>query len=266
MIVPARLAELQTWMLEMVAAREAAQALPIDRVLPSSNQSAAERLAIYRHGYLARLLACLRESFPVLAAALGKEAFDSFADEYVQRFPPNSYTLNDLADNFADHLAATRPGDVPFPGWPDFLIELARLEHAIEQTFDGPGLEGMPPLQVSDLASQSPDALQTLRLEPAPCLRLLDIRFPLDDYYTAVKRGESPAWPQPTDSYLAITRCDYVVRRVPLEPAEFRLLAGLVSGQTLGDSLRNSGEISPAQLAEWFAAWGRLRFFCRAET
>lgn len=256
---PARLAELQAWMMRAIAAGEAGD----DWVLPSQQQSAGERLGVYHHAYLARLQDCLREQFPVLTAALGREAFDQFAAEYVQRHPPASYTLNHLADRFVEHLQSTRPLDVPSPGWPDFLIDLARLERTVDEVFDGPGVENLRPIDVGELTWLSPEEL---RLTPAPCLRLLALAFPVDDYYTAAKGGESPRWPEPAPSWLAITRREYVVRRIPLERAEFQVLHALASGQPLGQALDACEESSPEQVREWFAAWGRLRLFSSARS
>jgi len=261
---PAPLAELQAWMMQAIASSQFDAAITSERVLPSQNHSSSQRLAIYRHAYLARLQECLRDSFPVLVTALGRDTFDQFAAEYVQRYPPASYSLNHLADRFVEHLQATRPADVPTPGWPDFLIDLAQLEQAIAEVFDGPGSEDSPPLDVSELVGRSSDQCSELRLAPAPCLRLLAFAFPIDDYYAAVKQDLSPPWPEPNPSWLAITRQDYVVRRVPLEPVEHQLLCALLAGQSLGEALAASGATAD-QVANWFAAWGRLQFFSRLQ-
>jgi hypothetical protein len=222
----------------------------------SRQQTAADRLAIYQQAYLVRLLECLRELFPVLVQALGREEFDQFAAGYLRKHPPASYTLTRLADRFVDFLRDTRPTDVSSPSWPDFLIDLAFLEQTIDQVFEGPGVEELPSLEF--LAAR-PDDLHALRFEPAPCLRLLALRFPVNDYYTQVKRGESPQWPQAAASWLAITRLDYVVRRIPLEQSEYHILAALVAGQNLGAALMTSDCNDPSLVRTWFAAWGRLR-------
>jgi hypothetical protein len=199
--------------------------------------------------------------FPVLVKALGREAFEPFANEYLRHYPPSSYTLNRLADQFVEFLSETRPADIPLPEWPDFLIELARLEQTIDQVFDGPGNENVPPLDVSGLSQLAPQNLAELRFTPAPCLRLLANRFPINDYYTACRAGETSEYPEPQATWLAITRRDFVVRRVPLEPLEYSVLAELVAGRTLSQALATSGDISLAQIAAWFADWGRLRLF-----
>src|SRR6185295_8797591 len=65
-------------------------------VTRSSSLSAFERLAIYRHAYLARLQECLRVEYPVLLLTLGEELFALFTNAYLQQYPSRSYTLNRL--------------------------------------------------------------------------------------------------------------------------------------------------------------------------
>ena len=72
-------------MLRAIAASQSDGAVTAEHVLPSQSQSASQRLAIYEHAYLARLQECLRESFPVLLATLGRETFDQFVDRDLTR-------------------------------------------------------------------------------------------------------------------------------------------------------------------------------------
>jgi len=265
MEAPKRLIALQTWMMQAIASSQSDAAVGDERILPSQSQSSSQRLGIYQHAYLSRLQECLRDSFPVLLAALGRETFDQFAAEYVQRHTPASYTLSHLADHFVEHLIATRPRVVVEPGWPDFVIELARLEHTIEQVFDGPGPEETPPLDVGEITTISPGQWHALRLIPSPDLRLLAFRFPIDEYYAAVKQHQSPDWPEPQPTWLAIHRRDYIARRVGLEEAEHHLLSAVVAGRSFGEAFAGS-QATSEQVATWFAAWGRLRFFSRIKS
>lgn len=269
MAASTRLAELQRWILGNISDIGGLEAhtddlhgawVP-DLVTASPRQTAYERLEVYSHAYFARLRECMQESFPGLVVALGKSNFEMFANGYIDAYPPTTYTLSHLADHFADYLAATRPQDLPAPGWPDFLVELARVEHTIEQVFDGPGTEELPPLAIEKLTTLPVDELAELRLEPAPCLRLLELQFPINDYYSAVRQGDAPMWPEPQPTWLAITRRVYVVHRIPLEAAEYAVLLALVAGETLGAAFSDSTEINPEQIASWFADWGRLGFF-----
>jgi hypothetical protein len=254
MTAPLPLAELQRWMLAAITDPAGAAAGPQldDVILPSRQQSPAERLAVYSSAYFARLLEVLRELFPCLRYAVGEELFDQFASEYLQAHPPASYTLHRLADRFPEFLEATRPADDDSLA---FIVDLARLEHAIDQVFDGPGPE------TESAAGGDPAAGVAL----VPGLVLLKFRFPASTYFTAWKAGQQPAWPAPGEQYLALLRRDYIVRRHELTPVQFQLLSSLSAGHTLEESLaaiaphEASIDASIDELAEdvrrWFTHW-----------
>jgi hypothetical protein len=244
----------------------------------SKNLTAEERLGIYANAYYARLLECLRESFPVLCRALGRELFDEFAFDFLQKYPSTSYTLSRLGDRFADFLEETRPdkGNAEVD-WPDFLIDLARLEWTIEQVFDGPGVEGESLLSAAELGRIDPEAFGEARITCVPCLRLLKFHYPVNEYYSAARRlsesQESPAPPEPGAQFLALTRRDYVVRRIVLSSeAEHALLAGLASGRTVNEALAQAAECWTGDAAElargiraWFTQWSGAGLFWRID-
>jgi hypothetical protein len=245
----------------------------------SKNLTAEQRLGIYANAYYARLIECLRESFPVLARTLGREVFDAFAFDYLQRSPSKSYTLNRLGDGFAVFLNETRPdrsdeeGDV---GWPDFLIDLARLEWSIEQVFDGPGAERERVLCVEDLRGMDGTKFGEARIVPVVCLRLLEFRFPVNDYYSAVRKlreGDAmPEPPLPGNQYVALTRRDYIVRRIELSGAQHALLSALQGGGTVNEAIgaaasRWEGDASALAdaIRGWFSDWSAAGLFARIE-
>src|SRR5262249_7425234 len=136
-----QLDDLQRWMLDAITSPTTAASTDkvSEIILPSRQQSSAERLAVYQNAYLARLLEVLCELFPCTRFAVGDELFDRFAAGYLQEYPPHSYTLGRLADKLVEYLAATRPAD-----WGGFIVELARLEEAIDRIFYGSGPESLP--------------------------------------------------------------------------------------------------------------------------
>jgi hypothetical protein len=220
-------------------------------ILPSRQQSAAERLAVYSSAYFARLLDVLHELFPCLRFAVGNELFDQFAVSYLRAHPPQSYTLHALADRFAEHLESSRPAG---EAWSAFVVDLARLEHAIDQVFDGPGPEGLEPGPL--LADEN----GPLRL--APGLRLLALRFPVSTYFTSWKADQRPAWPPPGEQFVALLRRDYVVRRYELSRPQFELLSWLAAGHSLADSLAEvAQQLEPADIQRWFTVWAAEQFF-----
>jgi hypothetical protein len=251
----------------------------IDEVIARSERlTSEERLAIYSHAYFARLLECLRAVFPFAAKTIGEEAFDDLALGYLERYPSRSYTLDRLGAEFPRYLEETRP-DRDADGratetWPDFLIELAEFEWAIGEVFDGPGVEGQALLSADDLQTISAERWPQARLICVPCLRLLAFRFPLNDFYTALRddaapdADQTPAIPEPAETFLALTRRDYIVRRHRLERTQFELLEALSSGQPLGAAIEKASSLAgsdlesfAANLQSWFRDWTAAGFF-----
>jgi hypothetical protein len=261
--------------------------VPLDRdglerlVRRSSRLTAEQRLSIYANAYYARLLECLADCFPVLRRVLGAEVFAGFAFDYLQRYPSRSYTLDRLAESFPRFLEETRP-DRPAPGeaaWPDFLVDLATLELAIAQVFDGPGAEGEPLLTPAELGPLRADGrFAAARLKAVPCLRLLRFRYPVNAFYTAARAPagrpgrEVPAeelpFPEPAVEHVALSRADFVVRRHELSPLEHAILAALLGGASVGEAIAAGAAGSDladddlaARLDATFRRWTAAGFF-----
>jgi len=242
----------------------------------SRNLTASERLSIYANAYYSRLLECLGGCYPILKQALGDDVFDSFAFEYLQRYPSRSYTLDHLGEHFARFLEETRPGreegeEPDGVDWPDFLIDLATFEWTIARVFDGPGVEGKALLTPEALQSFPAERFGEARLVPVPCLKLLAFRFPVNAYYTAARHageGEEVPVPEPAAERVAVTRREFVVRRYPLSPPQYALLTEILAGSTVGEAIAAAAESSDlddealaAELRMWFRFWVAEGFF-----
>lgn len=253
-----------------------------------------ERLRIYSRSYHARLLECFQAEFPCLHQALGDEVFTQFVIEYLRQQPPHSYTLANLAQEFPDFLAATRPqaadDDAERETWPNFIIDLARLERAFTETYDGPGLENVerskssdkkealaalqaddrqPPLSARQLATMPEEHLARLRLVAAPCLRLLAFRYPVLAYFQAARARENPPLPAPAATFVAVNRKDYIVRFYDLSAAQHRFLQALMNDKTVGEAWMETtalAALTPEPLAaksrKWLVDWVNNGFFC----
>jgi hypothetical protein len=111
-----------------------------------------------------------------------------------------------------------------------------------------------------------PDA----RLVPVPCLRLLELRYPAHEYYTAVRRKKEPPFPEPAETLLAVSRRRYVIRRYELTRPQHVLLAAILGGNSVGEAIRLAAEAATddedrfaAQLGDWFRDWTSEGFFLR---
>lgn len=229
-------------------------------IAPSAHQSAAERLAVYSNAYFARLLSVLCDLFPCTRYAAGEELFDQFAIGYLHKYPPASYTLARLADKLVDHLDETRPAE-----WGVFIVELARLEQAIDSIFDCSGPEQLAPF------TMSPGADDGMRLPLVPGAELHAFSYPVSSFFTAWKAAEQPEWPQRQQQFVALFRRDYVVRRYPLTETQFELLLALSRGATLGEAVASAAlacnlavDDLAEQIGNWFAFWSAEGFFAGA--
>ena len=252
----------------------------LDSVVTRSRRlSAADRLAIYGNAYYARLLDCLGEVFPILKRTLGEEVFNGFGFGYLQNHPSQSYTLNHLGQHFVGYLTDSRPQDETSADWTNFLIDLARLEWAIYEVFDGPGLESDRPLETPDLLALGRSDWLDLKIRTAPCLSLLSVDFPVNDHFSAVRASEAQIevdFPQPRRQYLAITRREYIVRRYHLNAPQYVLLKELQQDRPLGDALERCVATAESceddvdlerDLPKWFHNWSAERcFFAAIET
>jgi hypothetical protein len=285
-----QLAQIQRWLQAVIthpdgveaalASREAQAEIDvslerIEEVVESSKQrTSIQRLEVYANAYYARLLECLRDEFPALLHAAGEEVFDGLAFGYLQSYPSQSYTLSELSRQFAQYLEETRPRDEDTdgsPSWPDFMIDLVRLERCYSEVFDGPGTERLTLLRPDDVRDLSPDVWVQARLTTVPCLRLLSLRYPVHEYATAVREKQDPELPDPVPTWLAVSRINYVVRRWSLTHVQFELLSALIAGEPVGSAIERVAKLAvesgqsvdrlAENLRDWFAEWASAGFF-----
>jgi hypothetical protein len=208
-----------------VAAKQ--HGLRIDEVVAERRGlSAYERLSVYTGGYVLRLLECMRTDFPVLRGFVGDTVFDAFAKAYVITRPPVSYSLYDLGADFPKFLEETKPDrerfDTETGAMLDLPPELARIERAGAEVMRAPGTEDDPPAT----EPLSPFAVfdETATLQVTPCLRLLEMKFPLVDFLKRSNLGERPEPPAPRASLVAIARSNYRLHLQEISHWQFAFL------------------------------------------
>ncbi|HEX8173039.1 MAG TPA: DNA-binding domain-containing protein [Thermoanaerobaculia bacterium] len=224
------LAAVQHWMNSIVISGGVVPVsgeLDVDAVVVSTPAlSGEERLGIYARGYVLRLLECLRADFPALRAFVGDGVFDAFARAYLAMQPSTSPSLYALSAGFARFLEETRPDagtlDADSAALLDFPAELARLERAWGEVMRAPGIENDPPS--GDVLSFETLFGVDLMVQATPCLRLLDLRFPLVDFLRRAHAGERPEPPAPRRALVALGRSRYRVHAEEIEPWQFAFL------------------------------------------
>lgn len=242
-------------------------------VAESRGLSARERLGVYAAGYVLRLLECMREDFPVLRGFVGEPVFDAFARAYLITRPPGSPSLYDLGADFPKFLEETKPDggrfDAETGAMLDLPPELARVERARAEVTRARGTEDDPPS--AEPLSTFAVLGEGLTLEATPCLRLLELKFPLAEFLKSSDRGERPAPPAPRAAFVAVGRSNYRVHVEEVAAWQFAFLKACARPTPLYTAARaaalEAGREIPQVLAEtaiWLPVACGLGFLRRA--
>ncbi len=249
-------------------------------IKPNDRLTSFERLEIYNRQYWFRVLSSMIEDFPGLRAVLGDRRFDGMSKAYLMDCPSRSFTLRNLGSRLEAWLRM-------HPKWAGakqaLALDIARLEWADIEAFDG---KEEPPLRPEDLAAE---AGANLRLRLQPYVRLLDLKYPVDDLLLEVrtededtdfasnafqekhkrKRVRAVAKLKPAAIFLAVHRVDDSVYFRRIEREEFVMLSALRGDKGLGKAIEAAFQKSkvPVQeraalLKRWFQNWAALGWFC----
>jgi hypothetical protein len=251
-------------------------------IKPNDRLSSFERLEIYNRQYWFRVLDALSDDFPGLRAVLGDRRFDALAKHYLTDCPSRSYTMRDLGSRLESWL---RRHPRYAPGRVKLALDMVRLEWAEIESFDG---ASEPPVPAAGLTGADP---AKLRFHLQPYIRLLDLRYPVDDLLLAVKQGapsdiasnameerqkrkkvSAVARLKPAAVYLAIHRLENTVYFRRLDKEEFIILKNLQQGSALGRAVVSAFRSSkiPAKerapiVAAWFQNWASMGWFVLPE-
>lgn len=236
--------------------------------------SGVERLEIYNRMYWFRTLDSLYDDLPGLRAVLGERAFMRLIEAYLVKLPSRSYTLRDLPDRLEAFIRANRKYTAPHTA---LAADMVAFEWAQIECFDGATRPVMTP---NDLADTPPSRL---KMDLQPHLRLLVLRYPVDDYAMAVKENGMRAdasnaveaassesnpvkrvrRPKPKRTYLAVHRHEGTIYYKSLTLASYRMLTAIREGKTLPQAVAAAGpRVKASQVQEWFANWMHLGWFC----
>jgi hypothetical protein len=124
--------------------------------------------------------------------------------------------------------------------------------------------EETQPLEPVHLVGMTTDSLMDCRLFPRTALKLFAFKYPVNNYYLAVKEGQNPSPPIPEKSFVVVFRHADVVWRMALAENEYRLLDKLFAGAPIGvalDELQTELDLPEDELSnqvtEWFSHWMR---------
>ncbi|MHB8416979.1 MAG: HvfC/BufC family peptide modification chaperone [Myxococcales bacterium] len=206
---------------------------------------ADQRLGIYVSMYFARIAEALREDFPKLREVLGDEAFDELCRRYLRAHPSRHPSLRHVGDRLPAFLRHDRRlRSLPW------LPDLARLERAILDAFDGPDAT---PIEVQSLSRLGPASWGSLRFSLHPTLRRLRFSHRVDELWEQLDSGRATRPPSAKTTLLRVWRRGHTVLRAPLDHREEAALRGIAEGLDFASiCLRyGSAEAAASALATW---------------
>jgi len=201
--------------------------------------SAADRLAIYRGNLHATFANALRLGFPVIAALCGPAFFAVLAREFQQAHPSASGDLHAIGAPLPQYLRE-RFADSEYA----YFADVAALEWAREEAARA---ADAPPLDLQVLGAIAGDEAAALRFTLHPAVRLVASRWPVFALWQAhqgpgevagVDLGSGP-------QQVIVWRLRGRQQLECVAAAEWRLLAALQDGATLGDAFDAALGIDP---------------------
>lgn len=247
-------------------------------IKPNDRLTSFERLEIYNRQYWFRVLDGFSDDFPGLRAILGDRRFDAVAKDYLTDCPSRSFTMRDLGSRLEVWL---RKHPRYAGNRQQLALDMVRLEWAEIETFDS---AAESPVSLASLQGANP---AKLRLKLQPCIRLLDLRYPVDDLLLAIKhdagtdvasnamaerqkrkKASAVARLKPVPTYLVVHRVDNSVYFRRLEREEFGILSALHKGRALERAIecgfrasRTPTEQQASDASAWFRNWAALGWF-----
>jgi Putative DNA-binding domain len=154
----------------------------LDALCAHGGLDAAERFAIYRDAYRARLVDALADTFGHSARYLGEDCFQARARAYVETHAPTAASIRWYGAQWPAWLRRAYPQDAA-------AAELAALDWALRAAFDG---ADAAPLEAAALAGLSPQDWDRVRFRLHPSLRLLAQRWNTVALWQALDAGQTP--------------------------------------------------------------------------
>lgn len=206
-----------------------------------AGSSTEERLCIYRNNARIGFHGALAAAFPVIAQLGGADWFESVALRYQRRHPSRCGDLQYVGERFAHFLQS----DLSGTGY-EWFAEVARLEWAYQEVLVAPDGQA---LNVSELASLTPEQQERLSLVPRADVRLVSSPVPVLAIWKAHQSGGTGfSLDGPPSHVLVARRADHVEMR-ELPPEQALLLEALYRGDLLSQASRQLADrVSESEL------------------
>jgi hypothetical protein len=203
-----------------------------DAILGDVNDSEKEQrtvlFGVYRNAYVARLAEVLGNDYELLHAYMGDAGFAKLVKAYIASNPSDQRS----ARWYGCRLPAFARETAPFANHKE-VAEIAALEKALEDAFDGPDAE---PLALTTLATIPGEDWPKLVLQPHPTALRLTFDTNAADIWAALKAQTAPPQPVqlPEPQALLVWRQDFMARYKPLTTEEAMIWDEAAKGVRFG--------------------------------
>jgi hypothetical protein len=206
-----------------------------DRVVhgePADGLLASGDAEVYAGMYTTRLIDAIAEDYPKLRAALGEDRFGDVVARYVRAHPPWSFTLREAGAALPSFLS----GSELAPPW---AADLAALERARVEVFDGPDADPLTQEAVAALGEGLPE----LALAWVPASVVVPVAWTIDDLWSAIEDEEPVPEPVADARVVLAWRRDLSVLHRTLDADEARLAPLLAQGTSFAAVCEVLGEL-----------------------
>jgi hypothetical protein len=208
-------------------------------------------LDIYTRMYASRLHDALADDYPKLRTALGDELFAEVTEAYLRAHPPRSFTLREAGVALAEHLRSSMLA----PAW---AADLAALERARLEVFDGPDAQPLAQADVVALETRLPE----LVLAWVPASRVVPLAWAVDELWSALEDDQPGFAPARESRVVLVWRRDLAVLHRTLDPDEAELAQQIAIGIAFAEICgvlgglhgEAAGERAVEILLRWLAA------------
>jgi Putative DNA-binding domain len=221
-----------------------------------------ERLSIYRNTSRIALINALRLNFPAVQRLVGANFFETAADAFITRKPPQTAWLDLYGESFPEFLQGLEPAAAL-----TYLPDVARLERAVGRALHAVDAE---PLEYSQLLDIEPSVEGRVRFTAHPSVSLVSSPYPVDIIWRAVLARDDAALAAIDFSvgavWLLVERRAGEVEVTRVDERRWNFAEALFTGQSLPASLAVADDPDAAAwLAAHFAA-GHLSDFALSNT
>lgn len=205
---------------------DAAQPVPTGIINPDG-APATKRFDVYRNNVAVSLTDALEAAFPVIHKLVGPDFFRAMAGVFLRQHPPTSPLMMFYGAQMPAFLSSFPPAaSLPY------LPDIALLELAIRTAYHAADAASLDPEIFSQI---SEDSLPKTVFAFAPSVQIVISDFPIHGIWAANMTGA--AKPESVAQSALVTRPEFDPRVDALTPDQSVVLAALMAGNTLGDSL-----------------------------